>query len=279
MQIVSLTLIVLLFAAAGVLLSVSPGHIRPVTDTSGKPIPESIAEKTRVPINGAEQGMVIRCANPANPVLLFVHGGPGLPEYFLDATRPTRLEREFTVVWWDQRGAGLSYRAGSSAESMTVEQFVDDTIAVTDYLRERFGQDKNYLLGHSWGSAVGIRAAARAPERYRAYIGMGQITHQIESEKPHTTTRSHATASRGHEDGPKLEASPFTTGAPLPRGWNAMRDGLMHGLGVGTTRDMDRSMTGVFLALVEVPRVHPRREDEPVARKDRSQESTSGTSS
>ena len=66
---------------------------------------------------------------------------------------------------------------------MTVEQFISDTLAVTDHLRERFGQDRINLLGHSWGSFIGIQAAARAPERYRAYIGMAQMVHQLRSEK------------------------------------------------------------------------------------------------
>jgi pimeloyl-ACP methyl ester carboxylesterase len=131
---------------------------------------------------------------------------------------------------------------------MTVDQLVDDTIAVTDHLRKRFGQPKIYLLAHSWGSYVAIRAAQRSPERYHAYIGMGQIAHQIESEK---LAYDFALA-RSHESGDgrtvrRLEASPVTTGAPLPAKWNAMRDGVMHRLGVGTTRDMDSVVSGVFV--------------------------------
>ena len=249
MQTVGLTLVVLFCVAGAVLFAVSPGRIRPVTDASGRAVSGSIAQKIRVPVNGTQQGMVIRSANPTNPVLLVVHGGPGMPEYFLDATRPTHLEDEFTVVWWDQRGAGLSRGAGSSAESMTVDQLVDDTIAVTDYLRERFGQDKVYLLAHSWGSYVGIRAAERAPERYAAYIGMGQIVHQIESEKlAYDYALAHYREVGDGKGVRKLEASPVTTGTPLPSDWNAMRDDVMHRLGVGTTRDMDSVVTGVFLA-------------------------------
>ena len=249
MQIAGIALIALVVGAVVTLGLLSPGRIRPVTDASGRPIPGSIAEKIRVPVNGTEQGMVIRSSDLSRPVLLFVHGGPGMPEYFLDATMPSHLEDEFTVVWWDQRGAGLSYDAGFSAtESMTVDQLVDDTIAVTDYLRERFSQPKIYLLGHSWGSYIAIRAAERAPERYQAYIGMGQITHQIESEK---LAYDYALArSRAQGDAKtvrKLEASPVTTDAPLPDGWNAMRDDVMHRLGVGTTREMRSVITGVFL--------------------------------
>lgn len=245
--------IVAALAAVAVLVAglaaISPGLVRPVTDATGRTVSGSIAEKIRVPINGTEQGMVIRSADPGNPVLLFVHGGPGMTEYFLDATLPAHLEDEFTVVWWDQRGAGLSYAAGSSApESMTVDQLVDDTIAVTDYLRERFGQPKICLLAHSWGSYVGIRAAQRAPDRYHAYIGMGQIAHQIESEKiayDYALARYRSMGDRKAVR--KLEASPVTTTGPLPHEWNFMRDGVMHRLGVGTTREMDSVITGVFV--------------------------------
>ena len=249
MQLVGIALIALVVAAAATLLLLSPGRVRPVADAAGRPVPGSIAEKIRVPINGTEQGMFIRSSDPSNPVLLFVHGGPAMPEYFLDARSPTHLEDEFTVVWWDQRGAGLSYRAGFSAtESMTVDQLVDDTIAVSDYLRERFGKPKIYLLGHSWGSYVGIRAAERAPDRYHAYIGMRQVAHQIESEKLAYDYALERYRAQGDANTVrKLEASPVTTGAPLPDGWNAMRDGVMHRLGVGTTREMDSVITGVFM--------------------------------
>ena len=101
----------------------------------------------------------------------------------LTQDHPTGLEDLFTVVWWDQRGAGLSYHPDIPPESMSIEQLVDDTVAVTDFLRERFRQDRIYLLGHSWGSFVAVQAAARAPDRYGAYLGMAQVVHQLESEQ------------------------------------------------------------------------------------------------
>lgn len=124
-------------------------------------------------------GMIIKSKNVSNPVLLFVHGGPGMPEYKYSSA----LEDNFTVVWWDQRGAGLSYHSGMSKEKMTTEQFVSDTIEVSKYLCQRFKQEKIYLLGHSWGSLIAIQAAQKSPELYYAYIGVAQITNQIESEK------------------------------------------------------------------------------------------------
>jgi pimeloyl-ACP methyl ester carboxylesterase len=175
--------IVSMLGMGGILTVWSPGTPRPFLDAAGRPIAGSIAEKTWVDINGVKQGMVIRGQNAANPVLLVVHGGPGMPDYVLTEEYPPELEDLFTVVWWDQRGAGLSYSPDIPAASMTVEQFISDTLTATDYLRQRFDQDKIYLLGHSWGSFIGIQAVARSPQRFHAYLGMGQMVFQLESEK------------------------------------------------------------------------------------------------
>ena len=192
--------------------------------------------------------MFIKSKDERHPVLLYLHGGPGMPEYFLTQSYPTGLEEDFTVVWWDQRGAGLSYNAGIPPETMTVEQLVADTLAVTNYLRNRFGQDKIYLMGHSGGSFIGILAAARAPGLYHAYIGMGQMTYQLESERH---AYEYALAQfREHGNMrmvQKLERAPVTGMAPLPPSWLAACDDVMHSLGVGTTRDMKSVITGIFL--------------------------------
>ena len=196
-------------AAAGVLLRWSPGKPRPFLDDRGRTVPHSISEKLRIDINGVKQGMFIKGKDARNPVLLFLHGGPGMPEYFLDRTYPAGLYDDFTVCWWEQRGAGLSFGAGILPESLTVDQLIADAIAVADYLRERFGQDKVYLLGHSWGSFLGIQVAARAPERFHAYIGMGQVAYQLESERlAYEYELEQFQEGRRHEDGGDPAAGP-----------------------------------------------------------------------
>ena len=95
------------------------------------------------------------------PVLLFLHGGPGMPEYWLTRRRPTRMHEGFTVAWWEQRGAGLSYHPDIPAATMTVEQIVADTLAVAQHLCRRFDVEKVHLMAHSWGSFIGLQAAAR----------------------------------------------------------------------------------------------------------------------
>jgi len=196
----------------------------------------------------------MKSTDRAKPVLLFLHGGPGMPELFLDRTHPTGLENDFTVCWWEQRGAGVSYSRDIPGESMTTEQLICDTIAVTDHLRERFDREQIYLLGHSWGSFLGIQAAARAPERYRAYVGMGQVAHQQRSE---VLAYEYALA-RFREAGDermvrRLEAAPVVMDAPLPRTYMQVRDAAMHRLGVGTTRDMKSVVAGVFVPVWRTP--------------------------
>jgi pimeloyl-ACP methyl ester carboxylesterase len=114
-------------------------------------------------------------------VLLYLHGG--MPDYFLTALYPTSLEDLFTVVWWEQRGSGISFSTDIPRETMTLEQMISDTLAVTEYLSRRFGKDKIYLMGHSGGTFIGIQAAAQAPEKYHAYIGIAQMSYQLKSEK------------------------------------------------------------------------------------------------
>jgi len=232
----------------GILLVLSPGHPSPLRDESGKVLAGSVSEKIHVEINGSQQGMFIKSRNPSNPVLLFLHGGTGMPEYFLSMKYPTGLEDAMTVVWWDRRGAGLSFDPQAAQEALSIEQYVSDTLAVTNYLRTRFHQDKIYLMAHSGGTTIGIQAAARAPSLYHAYIGVGQMTHQIKSE----ILAYEYMLGRYREAGNvsmvrQLEAAPLSMTAPLPGAYMTLRDKAMHEFGVGTTRDMKSVIRGVFL--------------------------------
>jgi pimeloyl-ACP methyl ester carboxylesterase len=216
-------------------------------------------EKSWAWVNGVRQGMFLRGhdADPSRggkPLLLFVHGGPGMPEYFLDRTHPTGLERDFVVCWWEQRGAGISFDRGVSRASMTVDQLVDDTVAIARLLCERFRQDKVYLLGHSWGSFIGIQAAAREPAAFHAYIGMGQVSHQQRAEVLAYEHELEAYRRKGDAKMVRaLEAAPVTMDAPPPRAYMRLRDKAMHGIGIGTTRDMASVVTGVFLPVWRIP--------------------------
>lgn len=115
-------------------------------------------------------------------MLLFVHGGPGSPEMPL-TTNNAELERRFVVVNWDQRGAGKSYDPAVFNETFTVETFVEDAATLSRMLAKRFNQPKIYLMGHSWGTFLGVKTVQKYPERFHAYLGIGQVANQLEGER------------------------------------------------------------------------------------------------
>lgn len=140
-----------------------------------------IAKKDWAHIGGIKQGYFIRGENEQNPVILFLHGGPGSPE--LSMIEDTELEKYFTICYWDQRGAGMTFSSDTDPATMTIEQFTEDTRQMTDSLRKWYDVDKIYLMGHSWGSYLGIKTIEKYPELYHAYIGIGQVCNQLESER------------------------------------------------------------------------------------------------
>jgi pimeloyl-ACP methyl ester carboxylesterase len=246
MWIVIAGLLVGILVLMGVLWLGSPGKPAPFEDENGRPLPGSISEKVFIDVNGVRQGMFIKGKSADRPVLLILHGG--MPEYFLTEKYPTGLEDTFILVWWEQRGSGISYSANIPPETMTAEQMIADTIEVTNYLRSRFHQDKIYLMGHSGGSFIGIQAAARSPELYSAYIGQAQMSNQLLSEKmAYDYMLQQAKADGNSPLLRKLEAAPVTLEGGTPAGYRAIRDEAMHSLGVGTTRDMHSVITGIFL--------------------------------
>lgn len=245
LAILSILLVFILILTVG-LMAMSPGKPEPFVDENGKPLPNSISEKVFVNINGVEQGMFIQSKDASNPVLLYLHGG--MPDYFLKQKYPTGLEQIFTVVWWEQRGSGISYNGSIPRESITLEQMISDTLAVTNYLRDRFHQDKIYLMGHSGGTFFGIQAAARAPELYHAYIGVAQMSNTLESEKLAYDYMLQEFKARGDTSMVrKLEAAPVTVEGGVPVEYHMVRDIAMHKLGIGTTHDMRSIVAGLLL--------------------------------
>ncbi len=236
------------------LLLYSPEKPGPFLNANGIQLADGIAEKIHVNIGGAEQGMFIKAKNIKNPVLLFLHGGPGMPEYFLAEKYPTGVEDYFTVCYWEQRGAGLSYTSAISPESITAEQLISDTVEVTNYLRRRFGQDKIYLMAHSWGSFIGIQAAKQSPDLYYAYIGAGQIAQMLESEKRAYLYMLEQYAAAGNKNMvKKLRNYPVLESDAALRSFftSALRDKTMHELGIGTMHNMKSVVAGIFLAVMQ----------------------------
>ncbi len=146
-------------------------------------MPDGINEVRAVELGGVEQWISLRGRDEANPVLLFVHGGPGSPAMPFIRQHLGALEEHFVVVNWDQRGAGKSYDGSIPVDTMTLDQIVEDCLELTDYLRQQLGAEKIYLAGMSWGSIVGVHAVDRQPEWFHAYIGIGQVVHFVRSEQ------------------------------------------------------------------------------------------------
>ena len=147
----------------------------PVLGPHGEVVPTSIAEAGYVRLGGLEQWMMIRGENVANPVLVVLHGGPGFSDTAFLRYHTPELEKSFTVVYWDQRGTGRSYSPAIPRSSMTVAQFMADLDELVDLVRTRLDNDKVAILGHSWGSALGVLYTARLAEKVAAYVGVAQV--------------------------------------------------------------------------------------------------------
>ncbi len=216
------------------------------------------AEKLSIELNGVRQGYFLMTSTPVEPVLLVLHGGPGMPEYWLTRRYPTGLEQLFRVAWWEQRGAALSSGRDVRDETITIEQLVADTVAAADHLRASLGVEKVYLMGHSWGTFLGLLAAQAAPDRFFAYVGVAQVTCQLRSE-----ARSQEYLAAGYRGlgrarlARRISRLPVLPDRPVPAPYLRLRDRAMHELGVGTTRDMRSVVTGLFLPSLLAPEYTP----------------------
>lgn len=148
--------------------------------------PKGVERLEKVRIGGIDQWLSIRGVDKRNPVLLYLHGGPGFSVMASSWYFSRGWEEYFTVVHWDQRGAGKTYVTNDPEKirpTMTKERMVKDTEEVITWLRREFGKERIFVLGHSWGSYLGIEMAQRHPDWLHAYIGMGQVTNAPESER------------------------------------------------------------------------------------------------
>ncbi len=141
------------------------------TDLPAKPV----EEKLLMDIGGAKQYVEITGESDKNPVLLFIHGGPGWPQTPQLRYFNAGLTKSFIVATWDQRGCGKSYLNDSMAQNLTLNQMVADAYELTQILKEKFKQKKIFLAGFSWGSCIGFTLAQKHPQDYIAYTGISQV--------------------------------------------------------------------------------------------------------
>lgn len=144
-------------------------------DGRGAKLAGSVAEAGFARIGGVDQFVMMRGQSRENPPLILLHGGPGFSETAFFRYYLAPLERHFTLVYWDQRGAGKSTGPDVKPESLTVERLLADLAELVELTCQRLGHERVVLFGHSWGSALGVLFAARFPERVAAYVGCGQI--------------------------------------------------------------------------------------------------------
>ena len=215
-----------------------------VEDLVRIPSPAGIQETYRSRIGGIDQWISIRGQDRANPVILFVHGGPATPTMpsLWQFQRP--LEEYFTMVNYDQRGAGKTWREDHSpavAESLRIQTYVDDLVEIAEHARTRLGKDKLVLMAHSWGSIPAMRAALARPDLFHAYVGVGQVINVRENERHSLAYGLEQARRAGNAEAvADIEAlMPYPGQAPLTRerivaarkwpqhygGLNAFRDG------------------------------------------------------
>lgn len=140
-----------------------------------------IDKQLKLNVNGVPQFISIRAEKEKAPLLIYLHGGPGDAAFPLVMTYNKMLEQQFTVVIWEQRGAGKSYYKFDGP--VTIDIFLNDLYTLVDYLLPRFHQSSVYLVGHSWGSILGLRFVKAYPELVHTYIGCGQVVNMKKSSK------------------------------------------------------------------------------------------------
>lgn len=160
-----------------------PASVPQITGADGKPLPGSIAALENVKLGGQDQWILMRGQSVDKPVMLYLAGGPGQSDLAWPPVLFRDLEDDLVIVCWDQRGTGKSYVSLDPSSTYTLERAVADTIELSEYLRQRFGEQKIYLIGESWGTTLGVLAVQKRPDLYHAFIGSGQMVTQRETDR------------------------------------------------------------------------------------------------
>lgn len=205
--------------------------------------PEGIESLEQVELGGLQQWISIRGQNRKNPVLLFIHGGPGSPEMPQRWLWQRPIEDFFTVVQWDQRGVGknaLTHDSATVFPTISLDRIVKDGIELAELLRRRFDQPRIVVMGHSWGSVVGLTLAHRRPDLLHAYVGVGQAIGLAAEHDIWAGARERAEQAGNREALRELDSIapyPASAGASfdlgkamLVRKWGTLYNGLWYGV-------------------------------------------------
>ena len=160
-----------------------PATTAPILASDGKPMAGSVSEFATVDIGGNDQTMLIRGNDANDPVVLFLAGGPGGSELGSMSRYAHPLEENFVVVTWDQLGTGRSTGQFDPSSKLSFDRSVADTVKVSEYLRQRFDKERIYLVGNSWGTFLGVRAAQQRPDLYATFVGSGQMVDVVDTDR------------------------------------------------------------------------------------------------
>ncbi len=182
-----LVILIVILAIIGIFLAVfyfvSSGKPQKIKDKNGRAVSGSISEIIELDLGNAKQYIIVRGEDETKPVLLFLHGGPGDPEFTFIKKFAPELQKYFVLVHWDQRGAGKSFSSDLDPKTMNVKQLTSDGNELVEYLKNRFKRQKVYLMGHSWGTVLGMNMIKEHPENFFAYMGIGQVANILKGEK------------------------------------------------------------------------------------------------
>lgn len=148
--------------------------------------PGGVQETFKLRIGGIDQWVYARGQDRANPVILFVHGGPASPMSAAMWMFQRPLEEYFTIVNWDQRGAGKTYGEvdpDAISDTIHIDTYVEDAIQLAELIKHRYGKKKLILMAHSWGTVIAMNAVAKRPDLFHAYVGIGQVINVRENER------------------------------------------------------------------------------------------------
>ncbi|WP_266157854.1 alpha/beta fold hydrolase [Dyella silvatica] len=176
---------------------------------------DGLDQQQKLRIGGIDQWVTVRGRHRDAPILLFLHGGPGFTSLPTRYYYQVQWEEYFNVVQWDQRGAGKTYALNDAERirpGMTIERMVDDAEELVSYLRKTYGRQKIVLVGHSWGTVLGVKLAQRHPDWFYAYVGMGQVVDMPRSEAMGYA----ATLQAARDDGNQQAVAELESIAPFP---------------------------------------------------------------
>ncbi|HXD36159.1 MAG TPA: alpha/beta hydrolase [Rhodanobacter sp.] len=203
--------------------------------------PNGVDERIKLRIGGIDQWVSIRGHDRRNPILLFLHGGPASVVMPVSYTFQSAWEDYFTVVQWDQRGAGKTYAANTEAQmspGMTAAGMTDDAAKLVQYLRKHYDKPRIFLLGHSWGTVLGTRLVQQHPDWFYAYIGVGQVVNMRRNEEIGFAVALRAAKADGNDKAIReLEAlTPYPGTVPMTidriatrSKWETYYGGVAHG--------------------------------------------------